>query len=312
MLGIINVYYFYHHKKNAKVEVMEKAISFFHSKQTITVKGGIIDLETPRVMGIINVTSDSFFGGSRFNRKYRIYRRAKQILDDGGTIIDVGACSTRPGSDPITQDDELKNLSKAISIIKKKLPNAVISVDTFRSGVAKRMVKDFEINLINDISAGDLDPAMHETIAELNIPYIAMHMKGTPKNMQVNPTYDDVVKEVFRYFTEKVDRLKSHGIKDILIDPGFGFGKTIEHNYTLLKNLDSFRLFDLPLVVGLSRKSMIYKYLGTKPEDALNGTTVLNSIALQKGAKILRVHDVKEAVEAIKLVQITDKQPITE
>lgn len=292
--------------------MMEKESSFFQSKHTLTCKGRVISLDVPLVMGIINVTPDSFYGGSQFRMKRRIYKRAKQIIDSGGTIIDIGACSTRPGSTPVSLEEELKRLSKAVTIVKKNFPSAIVSVDTFRSEVAKRMVKDFDIHIINDISAGDMDPAMLETIAELNIPYIAMHMKGTPQNMQDNPSYDDVVNEVFTFFTNKVDKLKSFGVKDIIIDPGFGFGKNIDHNFTLLKNLDSFRLFDLPIAVGLSRKSMIYKHLNTSPDKALNGTTVLNTIAILKGAHILRVHDVEEAVQAIKLVGITEKQPITE
>jgi dihydropteroate synthase len=195
-------------------------------------------------------------------------------------------------------------------VVRKNFPNILISVDTFRSAVARRMVEDFDVNMINDISAGSMDKAMFETIAELGVPYILMHMKGTPKDMQSDPTYSNVIKELFAFFTEKAEQLSLLGVKDILIDPGFGFGKTIEHNFTILKNLDSFRIINLPMVVGVSRKSMIYKSLEVSPDKALNGTSVVNTIALEKGAKILRVHDVEEAVQAINLVKLTDIQPI--
>lgn len=291
---------------------METETSIFQCKHTLTCKGKVLDLKIPLVMGVINVTPDSFYGASQFRMRRRIKRRAQEILEQGGTIIDVGACSTRPGSSPVTEEEELKRLDKALSTIRKHFPSSIVSVDTFRSGIAKRVVKEFGVNIINDISAGDMDPVMFETVAEVNVPYIVMHMKGNPQNMQKNPLYENVVKEVLKFFTTKIEKLKMSGVNDILIDPGFGFGKTIEHNYTLLKNLDTFRLLDFPLVVGLSRKSMIYNTLNTNPEGTLTGTTVLNTLALLRGAKILRVHDVKDAVEAIKLVGITEIQPIIE
>lgn len=291
---------------------MGMATSFFQCKHSLTCNGKILDLSMPVVMGIINVTPDSFYGASQFRMKFRIKRRAEAIIKQGGTIIDVGACSTRPGSNPVSPEDEIKRLSKALEVIRTNLPEAIISVDTFRAEVAKQVVRDFDVNIINDISAGDMDPAMFETIAELNIPYIIMHMRGTPQSMQNNPKYENVVKDIIKYFTEKIDKLKSLGVNDLLVDPGFGFGKNSDHNFTLLKNLDAFGIFDIPIVVGLSRKSMIYKNLETKPEDALNGTTSLNTIALLKGASILRVHDVKEASEAIKLVSLTQQQPTIE
>ncbi|MGE0078775.1 MAG: dihydropteroate synthase [Bacteroidales bacterium] len=288
---------------------MEQLESHLKQRQTITSNGKIISVAKPMVMGIINVTSDSFFSASRFRFSHSIARRAEQILADGGTIIDVGACSTRPGANPVDEELELKRLSKALNAIKKKFPSAIVSIDTFRSSVARRMVSDFGANIINDISAGEMDPKMFETIAELKVPYILMHMKGTPDNMQHNPTYENVIKEIFIYFNEKIERLKRLGVNDIILDPGFGFGKNTDHNYTILKNLNAFRLFELPILAGVSRKSMIYKSLNISPNNALNGTSVLNTIALENGATILRVHDVKEAFETIKLFELTQQQP---
>ncbi len=289
---------------------MDKSSSFFSRKKIIICNGEIIDLSKPLVMGIINVTPDSFYGASRYMMRYRIARRAKQIIDQGGTIIDIGACSTRPGSQLVSEKEELKRLEKALSAVRNVLPNTIISVDTFRSSVAKHVVDNFGVSIINDISAGEMDASMFETIANLNVPYIIMHMQGTPREMQKNPQYENVVREVFTFFNQRIEKLKLLGVSDILIDPGFGFGKTIEHNYTLLRNLEAFSLLDLPIVAGLSRKSMIHKHLNISPKQALNGTTVLNTIALNNGAQILRVHDVKEAVETISLVQIFNNQPL--
>lgn len=261
------------------------------------------------VMGIINVTNDSFFSGSRFRFSHSIVRRAKQIMEEGGQIIDIGACSTRPGAKPISERDEVKRLHKALAAIRRNYPEAIISVDTFRASVAQWAVKEFSVDIINDISAGQMDSKMFETIAKLNVPYILMHMQGTPENMQQSPYYENVIRDLVLFFNDKIEKLKQLNVKDIIIDPGFGFGKTIEHNYTILKNLDTFKLLELPILVGISRKSMIYKPLNTKPKRALNGTTILNTYALLKGASILRVHDVKEAVETIKLVELIDAQP---
>lgn len=288
---------------------MEQERSVFTPRRTIQCNGKLITMDKPLVMGIINVTNDSFFKGSRFRFPFSIARRAEQIIEQGGDIIDIGACSTRPGSKPISEQEELKRLTKALHAVRKKYPDVLISVDTFRSSVAKRVVSDFKVDIINDISAGELDPAMFETIAELGVPYILMHMKGTPENMQLNPHYDNVIRELILFFNEKIEKLKQLNVKDIIIDPGFGFGKTIDHNYTILKNLETFQLLELPILVGISRKSMIYKPLNIKPDLALNGTTVLNTLALLKGASILRVHDVQEAVETIKLVRLTSAQP---
>lgn len=283
--------------------------SFFKSRTTLSSNGQIIHTTTPLVMGIINITNDSFFSGSRYRTSWRIARRAEQILEQGGTIIDIGACSTRPGAIPVSEKIELRRLSAALKIIRKRFPDALISLDTFRANVAEQMVRDYRVNIINDISAGSLDNKMFSTVARLRVPYILMHMQGTPQNMQQNPRYENIVKELILFFNNRIEQLKQAGVNDIILDPGFGFGKTTEHNYMLLKNLKAFSLFELPILVGLSRKSMIYKHLSTTPEKSLNGTTVLNTFALQNGASILRVHDVREAVETIRLMDMLSGQP---
>jgi len=290
---------------------MEKIGSLFQGRQTLLSHGKLIDISKPIIMGVINVTSDSFFDGSQFRMRSKIARRAEQILAEGGTIIDIGACSTRPGSMPCDEVQEIRRLTKALSVIRKKFPDAIISLDTYRANVVKVIHANFGIDIVNDISAGELDAAMIKTVADLKLIYVLMHMKGTPMNMQENPRYDnDIIKELFGFFTKKVEDLKLSGVKDIIIDPGFGFGKNADHNYTLLKNLESFKIFELPILAGISRKSMIYKLLNTCPGNALNGTTVLNTIALQNGVKILRVHDVKEASEVIKLTEFMKYQPL--
>ncbi len=262
-----------------------------------------MDLSEPQVMGILNVTPDSFYAGSRGVTKHYTLERLQQILDEGASIIDIGACSTRPGADEVSMEEEMSRLRMGLELIRQHRPDAIVSVDTYRADVAKMCVEEYGAAIINDISAGQMDEQMFPTIARLGVPYIIMHMKGTPKDMQVNPQYDHFLKEVFYYFSEKVQRLRDLGVKDIIIDPGFGFGKTLEHNYELMNHLEEFALFELPLLVGVSRKSMIYKHLGITPEEALNGTTTLNTIALLKGASILRVHDVREAMESVKIVQ---------
>lgn len=254
-------------------------------------------------MGIINVTPDSFFGESRYNRDADLLSRVEQILNDGGEMVDIGAYSTRPGAASVSTEEELKRLMPALAAIRKSFPEVVISVDTFRSEIARKVVLEGEADMINDISGGEMDKAMFDAVATLNVPYILMHIQGTPQSMQKSPQYKDVVAEVSLWLGQKVDALREMGVKDVIIDPGFGFGKTLEHNYKLLNKLEEFALFQLPLLVGVSRKSMIYKYLETDAGQALNGTTVLNTVALNKGASILRVHDVKEAVECVKLVE---------
>jgi dihydropteroate synthase len=269
----------------------------------INVNGRLMDLSEPQMMGILNVTPDSFYAGSRMETEKDIINRLHQITSEGASILDIGAYSSRPDAEHISAEEEMNRLRAGLDLVRKHQPEAVVSVDTFRADVAKMCVEEFGAAMINDISAGQLDAAMFGTIAQLGVPYIMMHMQGTPQNMQMNPHYDHLLKEVFLYFAERVQKLRDLGVKDIIIDPGFGFGKTLEHNYELMNYLDEFRIFELPLLVGISRKSMIYKLLGTTPEEALNGTTVLNTLALMKGANILRVHDVKAAKEAVTLVE---------
>ena len=268
----------------------------------INVNGRLMDLSEPQVMGILNVTPDSFYAGSRAETEQDIIRRLHQIVDEGASIVDIGGYSSRPDAEHISAEEEMNRLRNGLEIIRKHRPEVVVSVDTFRADVARMCVEEYGAAIINDISAGQMDGQMFTTIAHLGVPYIIMHMKGTPQNMQVNPQYGHFLKEVFYYFSEKVQRLRDLGVKDIIIDPGFGFGKTLEHNYELMNHLEEFSLFELPLLVGVSRKSMIHKLLDITPQEALNGTTVLNSVALLKGADILRVHDVKEAVESVRII----------
>lgn len=269
----------------------------------INVNGRLMDLSEAQVMGILNITPDSFYANSRKQTEEEITSRVRQIIGEGASIIDIGAYSSRPNSENITPEEELKRLRFGLEIILRIAPDTVISVDTFRAEVAEACVEEYGVAIINDIAAGEMDAKMFDMVARLNVPYIMMHMQGTPQNMQLTPHYENVVKEVFMYFAEKVDKLRSLGVKDIILDPGFGFGKTLEHNYELLNYLDDFKIFELPLLVGVSRKSMIYRLLETTPDEALNGTSILNTIALMKGANILRVHDVKEAVEAVRIVK---------
>ena len=263
--------------------------------------GRLLELRQPQVMGILNVTPDSFFAGSRMGTESEIAVRCAQIAEEGGTMIDVGAYSSRPGADDVPVAEEMERLRLALSVVRREVPGMVVSVDTFRADVARMCVEEYGAHIINDISGGSLDRQMFATVAALGVPYILMHMRGTPRTMQASPEYDDVVREVFLYLSERVRTLRGMGVKDIILDPGFGFAKTLRHNYVLMDRLEDFAEFDLPLLVGVSRKSMIYKLLGGTPEDALNGTTVLNTLALAKGANILRVHDVRAAVEAVRI-----------
>lgn len=271
------------------------------SKKTINCNGKLVNFSIPAIMGIVNITPDSFYKDSRFQTEKEIIERIEIIQKEGGTFVDVGAYSSRPGALHISENEEFERLKFALTIINKNFKDLIISVDTFRAETAKRIVLDYGVSIINDISAGEMDKNMFQTIAELNVPYIMMHMKGTPENMQDNPEYFDLMNEIMIYFAEKINKLKFLGVKDIIIDPGFGFGKTIEDNYHILNNLEKFQVFDLPVLVGLSRKSMIYKLLEINPEESLSGTIALNMIALQKKCNILRVHDVKEAAEIIKI-----------
>jgi dihydropteroate synthase len=270
---------------------------------TINCKGKLLDLSTtPVVMGIINITDDSFFADSRTKQLDAILDKAAQHLAEGAQILDIGAQSTRPGAVTVGEETEIDRLIPAISALVERFPDVIISVDTFYAKVAEQCISAGAA-IINDISAGDMDPDMIAVAAAAKAPYIAMHMQGTPSNMQQQPHYEDVTREVLDYFIQKKAACLQAGIKDIIIDPGFGFGKTLAHNYTLLKNMDAFHILDCPILVGISRKSMIYKLLGNTPAEALNGTTVLNTLSLQAGAQILRVHDVKAAMEAVKIHQ---------
>jgi len=269
---------------------------------TINCNGQLIPLDHPKVMGILNLTPDSFFDGGKYKDEKSILKQVEKMLHEGATFIDIGAYSTRPGALDVDESTELKRILPIIVFLLKEFPGTILSIDTFRSSVAKSCIAHGAA-IINDISAGRHDEKMFDTVAELNVPYIMMHMRGTPQNMQQQTNYNDVFKEVLLYFSERLVLAKSKGIKDIIIDPGFGFAKTLEQNYRLLQQLDSFNLIEQPLLTGISRKSMIYKTLGTTAEYALNGTTALHMICLQKGAKILRVHDVKEAVECTKLYE---------
>ena len=269
----------------------------------INVNGQLMDLSQPRVMGILNITPDSFYADSRKQTEKDIIARIHQILDEGGDFIDIGAYSSRPDASDVSPKEEMERLKYGLEILRNECPEAIVSVDTFRADVAKMCVEEYGVALINDIAAGQMDPEMFSTIAQLKVPYIMMHMQGTPQNMQKNPHYDNPVKEIILYFAEKIEKLRASGIKDLIIDPGFGFGKTLAHNYEILDKLEELQMFQLPILIGVSRKSMVYKLLGGGPEDALNGTTALHAIALMKGARILRVHDVKAATETVRIFQ---------
>lgn len=274
----------------------------------INAAGKLLDLRTPKVMGVLNITPDSFYKGSRVTEGKEILKIASDMLKNGADILDIGGYSSRPGAEVITAEEEKKRVLNAICLIHKEFPDAILSIDTFRSDIAREAVVDCGASMVNDISGGEADKNMFSVIQELNIPYIIMHMKGKPENMQDNPVYDDVVAEILTWFGEKIVRLHSAGVKDIIVDPGFGFGKTVKHNFEILTRLGDFSITGLPLLAGLSRKSMIWKTLDVSPDEALNGTTVLNTIALFKGADILRVHDVREAVQAIRLVEMVKGQ----
>lgn len=269
---------------------------------TLNCRGRLLSLQAPKVMGVLNVTPDSFYDGGRYTTEADLLHRAEQMLEQGASIIDIGGMSSRPGAELIEPAEELRRVLPAIRAIHEHLPEAIISIDTIRGQVAREAVAAGAA-IINDISAGAFDEDMYPAAAELQVPYLLMHMQGSPKTMQQRPDYEDVVREVLDFFIAETGKLRALGVKDILLDPGFGFGKTVEHNYQLLKQLHVFQILDLPLVAGLSRKSMINKVLSIKPEQALNGTTALNMVALQQGAKLLRVHDVRPAVETIRLWQ---------
>lgn len=267
---------------------------------TLNCKGQLIDLSTPKVMGILNLTPNSFFDGGKYKNDSEILLQVEKMLNDGATFIDIGAYSSKPKAEFVSEEEEAQRIVPIVQLILKNFPEAILSIDTFRSEVAKICIESGAA-IINDISAGNLDDTMLETIAKYNVPYIMMHMRGTPQTMQTMTNYENIVKEMLFYFSEKVAKARSLGINDLIVDPGFGFAKTLEQNYEVLQKLELYEMLELPLLVGFSRKSMIYKSLNSSAEEALNGTTVLNTIALTKGAKILRVHDVKEAMECVTL-----------
>ncbi len=275
----------------------------FNKSKSFNIRGELFFLDSPKIMGILNVTDDSFYDGGRYVKIKDILKRVEIMLDEGADFIDIGAQSSRPGAKEIGSEQELERLIPAIKAIRKEFPQALLSVDTWHSEVA-RVVTDEGADIINDISGGTFDDKMFETIASLNVPYVLMHTGGRPENMQKNPSYDDVVQDVLFFLSEKIRQLHLMGLSDIIIDPGFGFGKTLEHNYELMNALEHFTFLEKALLVGISRKSMIYKALGITPDEALAGTTALNMFALQKGADILRVHDVKEAKQTIEVFRL--------
>jgi dihydropteroate synthase len=278
--------------------------SLFHTKKTLNLNGNLVSLDTPQVIGIINVTPDSFYKGSRVEKEWDIVTQAEKMLTEGALALDIGGYSSRPNAEDISIEMEIARVVPAIELILKTFPEAYLSIDTFRSEVAKAAVEAGAC-IINDISGGELDDQMFDTVADLNVPYILMHMKGNPQTMTGLAKYNNVTKEVAQYFGEKCSILHNKGVKDVILDPGFGFAKDKEQNYELLKNLGYLKMLNLPILAGVSRKSMIYKNLGIKAEDALNGTTALHMTALMNGASMLRVHDVKEAVETVKLFKLT-------
>jgi dihydropteroate synthase len=268
---------------------------------SLNLRGTIMDLSTPRLMGIINATPDSFYSGSRVPEPGEAVEKAREMIGQGVDILDVGAVSSRPGSGVISEEEELNRLSPVLHALREEFPEFPLSVDTWRSGVARSVCERFGIHIINDISAGNLDAEMFATIAQLQVPYIMMHMQGTPSTMQEDPSYENVVDDLLQFFAERVYKLKRLGVNDIIVDPGFGFGKTLEQNYRLLREFESFQILELPLMAGISRKSMIYKVLDSDPDHALNGTTAAHMALLMKGTNLLRVHDVAAAKETLKI-----------
>lgn len=269
----------------------------------LNIKGNLVSLDTPVVMGILNVTPDSFYAASRQRGEADIERRIETILSEGGAWIDVGGYSSRPDAEDVSPEEEKRRLEPALRLLRDRYPEVPVSLDTFRAEVARWGVEEYGVALINDISGGELDEAMFRTVAGLRVPYLLMHMRGTPRTMQRHTDYADLMEEVMLYFARKVRELRLLGVNDIILDPGFGFSKTLEQNYRLMSHLEEFAVFELPLLVGVSRKSMIYRLLDATPEESLNGTTVLNTFALLHGADILRVHDVRQAVEAVRIVR---------
>lgn len=276
---------------------------------SLNMSGELTGYQRPMVMGIMNVTDNSFYPGSRIQGEDAIRHRVEQIIAEGGDIVDIGACSTRPGSTPPTVEEELERLRMAVSVTRSVKEDFPISIDTYRASVADSLLEEFSVEIINDVSAGEMDPDMFDVVAKWRVPYILTHIQGTPLDMQADPRYDDVVAEIIDFFSERIDRLTSLGLADLIIDPGFGFGKTIDHNYTLLKNLVAFRVLGCPILAGLSRKSMLYRLLGITPEEALPATQSVDTIALLNGADMLRVHDVLPAAQAVSIHMAYSRQP---
>jgi dihydropteroate synthase len=275
--------------------------TLFSVKRTLNCGSAVIDFSQPRVMGILNITPDSFYDGGRFMTEKDILMHAGKMLEEGADVIDVGAYSSRPGATDVAPDEEKSRLSRALGALRKEYPGILISVDTFRAEIASFAVNEYHINMINDISSGMMDADMFSVVASLRVPYIMMHMQGTPQDMQINPVYQDVTKDVLSFFAGRIRTALNEGLCDVIVDPGFGFGKRMEDNYKLLRELELLGVLGCPIMVGLSRKSMIYKLLKLTPEEALNGTTTLHTLALENGARMLRVHDVKEAIQTIRL-----------
>jgi len=269
---------------------------------TINCKGQIIDLTTPKIMGILNITPNSFYDGGKYSLEKNAISKVDKMLKEGATFIDIGAYSSKPNAEFVSEEEELKRIIPVVKTLIKEFPETLLSIDTFRSSVAQECINNGAA-LINDISAGNLDEKMIEVIASNNVPYIMMHLRGTPQTMQNQTNYENLIKEMILYFSDKISKARNLGIHDLIIDPGFGFAKTTDQNFEILSNLELFKILELPILTGISRKSMIYKTLDTNPEEALNGTTVLNTIAITKGANIIRVHDVKEAIECVKLYE---------
>jgi dihydropteroate synthase len=277
-------------------------VSAFFERKTLNLRGKLIDLRIPKVMGILNVTPDSFYDGGQFRDEAPQLRQVARMLAEGATFIDIGGYSSRPGAAEVPEEEERRRVVRTVEAVVRRFPEALLSVDTFRASVAREAVAA-GAHMVNDISGGTADEAMLLTVAELSVPYVLMHMRGTPQTMQTLTEYDDLVVDLIDYFQQRLNTAHAHGVKDVVIDPGFGFAKTIEQNFTLLSHLDALRALGVPILAGLSRKSTIYRTLGVGPDEALNGTTVLNTVALLKGAAILRVHDVREAAEAVQLMQ---------
>lgn len=271
---------------------------------SLNLRGRLVTLERPWVMGIVNITPDSFYRGSRVTDEQTLIERVSQMLDEGADVLDLGACSTRPGSEQVSAQGEMERLQWALDIVRRLAPDAILSVDTYRADVARRCVEEWGVDIINDISGGTLDAAMFETVAQLRVPYVLMHMRGTPDTMSSLTDYDDVTADVLQWMARRIDELRQMGVADVIADPGFGFAKTMEQNYEMLARLEAFHALDAPLLVGVSRKRMIYTPLGCIADEALNGTTIVNTMALERGAHILRVHDVRAAVEAVKLTAL--------